>query len=138
MRKRRMRRLHPMMFEELLHRGEPGDPVAVLMIASLVREDMPWLYELAMEVYRAAKSGDAELIQVEINRLRNFSETMMHGPMMEEFGFGGKEMHMFAMEFPRMLERTLRRSFDMQNESSSNRKGILSSRRDIRPGLDLK
>lgn len=43
-RRRRMRRFHPMMFEELMHMsGEPGDPVAILMAASLVRDDMPWL-----------------------------------------------------------------------------------------------
>ena len=26
---------------------EPGDPVAILMLASLVRDDMPWLYGVA-------------------------------------------------------------------------------------------
>ena len=100
--------MHPMMFEELMHvSGEPGDPVAILMAASLVRDEMPWLYELAMEVYRAAKSGDVASIKLEMKRLRRFSETMMRGPFMEEFGFGGKESHMIAIEFPRMLEHTL-------------------------------
>ena len=45
LRRRRMRRLHPMMLEDLMHMsGAPGDPVAILMAASIVREDMPWLY----------------------------------------------------------------------------------------------
>ena len=124
MRKRRMRRFHPMMFEELMHiSGEPGDPVAVLMMASLVREEAPWLYELAMEVYRAAKSGDPVAIDVEINRLRKFSEVMLHGPFMEEFGFGDKGMHIFAMEFPRMLERALRRSVESQKDGFVNTSG---------------
>lgn len=40
-RRPRMRRFHPMMFEELMHiSGDPGDPVAILMAASLVRDDM--------------------------------------------------------------------------------------------------
>lgn len=80
------------------------------------RDDMPWLYELAMEVYRAVKAGNVEAIEREMKRLRRFSEVMMHGPFMEEFGFGGKESHMFAMEFPRMLEHTLRRTLDMKKE----------------------
>ncbi len=124
-RKQRMRRIHPMMFEELMHmRSEPTDPIAVLMIASLVRDDMPWMYELAMEVYRAAKSGDLEVIEIEMNRLRNFSKSVMHSPFMEEFGLGGKDMHMLAMELPRILERTLRRSFESQNDSFSKGKTV--------------
>ncbi len=93
---------------------EPGDPVAILMAASIVREDLPWLYELAMEVYRAVKSGRAEDIEREMKRLRRFSEFTMRGPFMEEFGFGGKESHMFAMEFPRMLEHLLRRTLEVK------------------------
>ncbi|HEY3380931.1 MAG TPA: hypothetical protein VGK32_04140 [Vicinamibacterales bacterium] len=116
-RRRRMRRLHPMMFEELMHMsGEPGDPVSILMVASLVRDDMPWLYELAMEVYRAVKAGNVEAVEREMQRLRRFSEMMMRGPFMEEFGFGGKESHMFAMEFPQMLEHMLRRTLEMKKE----------------------
>jgi hypothetical protein len=110
-RRRRIRRFHPMMFEEMMHvSGESGDPVAILMAASLVRDDAPWLYELAMEVYKAVKTGDPETIDRGIARLRNFSELAMRGPLTEVFGFGGKESHMFLMEFPRMLEHMLRRT----------------------------
>jgi len=109
-RRRRMRRFHPMMFEEMMHLSEePGDPVAILMAASMIRDDVPWIYELAMEVYRAVKSGDASEIEREMKRLERFTEYTMHGPFMEEFGLGGKESHMFLMEFPRMLQRTLAR-----------------------------
>jgi hypothetical protein len=74
-RRRRMRRLHPMMIDELLHMsGYPGDPVGILMAASIVRDDVPWLYELAMEVYRAVKSGDRETIERELARLERFSD----------------------------------------------------------------
>ena len=112
-RRRKIRRFHPMMFEDLVHMsGEPGDPVTILMAASLVRDDAPWLYELAMEVYRAVKSGDLEAIEREVARLRNFSEFTMRRPFMEEFGLGGKESHMFLMEFPRMLEHMLRRTLE--------------------------
>lgn len=110
-RRRRMRRLHPMMFEELARvAGDPGDPVAVLMAASLVKDDMPWLYELALEVYRTAKTGNASAIERELKRLRSFSEVMVRSPLLDELGSGGKESYMFAMEFPRMLEHTLHRS----------------------------
>lgn len=115
-RRRKMRRWHPMMFEELMHfSGSPGDPVGILMAASIVREDAPWLYELAMEVYKAVKCGDRKVIESEMARLRKFSEFTMRGPFMEEFGaFGGKDAHMFLMEFPRMLDHMLRRTLERQ------------------------
>jgi hypothetical protein len=122
-RRRRLRRFHPMMFEDLMHMtGEPGDPVAILMAASLVREDMPWLYELAMEVYRAVKAEDSESIERELTRLRRFADVMMRGPFMEEFGFGSKESHMFAMEFPRMLERVLARTLEQRKVQTPSRR----------------
>ena len=116
MRRRRMRRFLPMMVDELMHMfGEPGDPVAILMAASVVRDDMPWLYELAMEAYRAVKTGDVKSIEREVQRLRRFSEGMMRGPFMEEFGFGrSPEHHMMAMDFPRMLEHSLRRMLEAE------------------------
>ncbi|HEX4954861.1 MAG TPA: toll/interleukin-1 receptor domain-containing protein [Thermoanaerobaculia bacterium] len=120
LRRRRMRRFHPMMFEELIHMsGEPGDPVAILMAASVVKDDMPWLYELAMEVYRAVKARDDEAISRELKRLRRFSELTVHGPFIEEFGFVSKESHILAMEFPRMLEQILMRTLGTGASHSS-------------------
>jgi len=111
LRKRASRRLHPMMIEDIMHMSnDPSDPVGILMAASLIRDDVPWLYELAMEVYRAVKSGDPMKIKEEMSMLNRFSDLMMHGPFMEEFGFGSKETHMVCMEFPRMLEHMLKRS----------------------------
>jgi hypothetical protein len=80
-----------------------------------VRDDAPWLYELAMEVYKAVKSGDRKVIEVEMTRLRKFSDFTMRGPFMEEFGgYSGKETHMFLMEFPRMLDHMLRRTLEQK------------------------
>ena len=80
-------------------------------------EGAPWLYELAMEVYRAVKSGDAAAIEQEMMRLQRFSKLMMRGPFMEEFGFGGKESQMFFMEFPRMLEHMLTRTLEAKKSN---------------------
>ncbi|MGA2588183.1 MAG: toll/interleukin-1 receptor domain-containing protein [Candidatus Aminicenantales bacterium] len=125
-RRKRLRRFNPMMIEDLLHMtGDPGDPVGILMAASVIRDDAPWLYEIAMDAYRAAKSGDPVAVKREITRIHHFSEIMMRGPFMEEFGMGGKEMHMFFMEFPRMLEHMLHRTIE-------ERKPV-TRRRTIRP-----
>lgn len=121
-RRRKLRRFHPMMFEELMHvSGEPTDPVGILMAASIIRDDAPWLYELAMEAYRAAKSADNNAIEHEISRLRHFAEYTMNGRFMEDLGFGGKELQMFIMEFPRMLEHMLRRSIELKKSPKEHR-----------------
>jgi hypothetical protein len=116
-----LRRLHPMMLEDLMHMtGDPGDPVAILLAASLVRDDMPWLYELAMEAYRAVKAGNIEDIEREMTRLRRFSDLMMRGPFVEDFGMG-KESHIFLMELRRMLERTMSRTLEMRKAPGRER-----------------
>jgi len=123
--KRRSRRIHPMMLEELmLMSGQSGDPVEILMVASLIRDDIPWLYELTMEVYRAAKSGDADLIEAEIIRLQRFSKSMMRGPFIDALGLSdSKEAYMFAHELPIMLERSLRR--ELANKPPSRRRSAM-------------
>ncbi len=108
---RRRRRLHPMMFEEMMHLFKgPGDPVTVLMAASMIRDDAPWLYELAMEVYRAAKSGDIKAMERELNRLRQFTAYMIDTPWMRDFS--DKESQIYLMEFPRMLDQLLSRTLE--------------------------
>ncbi|MGE3992922.1 hypothetical protein, partial [Pseudorhodoplanes sp.] len=92
--------------------------------ASLVRDDMPWLYELAMEVYRAVKEGNIETIERELNRLHRYSEVLIRGPFFEELGFSNKEVQMFAMEFPRMLERSLMRTLEMKKAHSPIRQKV--------------
>jgi hypothetical protein len=111
-RRRRMRRFHPMMLEEMLHTsGDTSDPIGVLMAASLVRDDAPWLYELAMEVYRSLKSGDMKTIKRELERLRRISEVGLKGPFFEELEYSGRDQ-MVLMEFPRMLQRAVMRTLE--------------------------
>lgn len=100
-----------MMLEEFLHAGiEPGDPVVVLIAASMVRDDMPWLYELALEVYRTAKTGNHEALERELRRFRLCAKAMMRNPIADDFGYFSDESRIFAIEFPQMLEHMLRRS----------------------------
>ncbi len=60
--RRRRRRLHPGMFEDMIHMTHvmaegPDDPLVLLLAASLLRDDIPWLYELGVDAYRAASQG---------------------------------------------------------------------------------
>jgi len=37
---------------------EPGSPIRLMMMASLLKEELPWLYDIAAEVYRFENSGN--------------------------------------------------------------------------------
>jgi len=109
LRRRRPRRFHPMMFEELAHMAsdDPGDPIGLLMIASSIRDDVPWLYELIVEAYREAKDGNSSAAREAIHRARRAGKAIMGGPWIEEMGVHPREIEMLVMELPMMLDRYL-------------------------------
>jgi hypothetical protein len=88
MRPRRFRRFHPMMFHEMSHMigGKPGDPIGLLIFASMLKDDAPWLYELGVEAYHIAKRGKTPEAQHAIRRFRKVAEFSLHGPFAEETG----------------------------------------------------
>lgn len=114
--RRRGRRFHPMMLEGMVHMGgESDDPVGILIAASMVRDEMPWFYEIALETYRALKSGNTQDAERQIKLLRRLPEMLMRGPFMEEFG--SKDMHMFMMEMPHMIVHMAHRYLEKKKAS---------------------
>lgn len=113
--RRRRRRLHPMMVEELVHMipHDPADPIGLLLIAGVVRDDIPWLYELIINSYREAKAGNFAAANRTMRSLRQASKAMMSGPWIEEMGLHPGDMEMVVMELPRMLDRYMSRFEDM-------------------------
>lgn len=64
---RRLRRWHPMLFEEMFRHPESresadGQAAAWLMAISTLRDDAPWLSEPGVKVYRALRSADPRQI----------------------------------------------------------------------------
>jgi hypothetical protein len=93
-RKSGFRRLHPRHIDEMAHLISKASPypVGILLIASLVREDFPWLYELGMEAYRAAKRGHAEHAREAMTAFEEAAEFTIHSPLPEELGFSTKDL----------------------------------------------
>jgi len=103
-RRRRMRRFHPMMAEEILHFSDrSSDPVGLLVILSLLRDELPWVYEIGMETYRAIKAGEQTEIERSMLNLRRAMDFLMRTPIMEEL-VDSKEAYMMIRELPRMLD----------------------------------
>ncbi len=104
LRMRRRRKFHPEMMMDMRHRmmDSPDDPIQILMMASLFREEVPWFYEIALETYRAVRSGDPLQTRSAIRRYKDASEMLRRGPFLEMWGGDSKMMHMMmrdALEF---------------------------------------
>lgn len=109
MRRRRMKRFHPMMLDELSmmpHDGG-GSPIGILMMFGMFRDEFPWLYDLGKELYDALRKGDRTSADECIREIRDVMEIARHHPMMEDMMMGGgsKDAFMFLHEMPRMLDR---------------------------------
>lgn len=89
-----------MMFMDMMERfsGEEDRATSWLM---LIR---PWLYEMGVEVYHAARSGDQRQLASAIGNFERSLKMLRHGRMMEPF-MESKEMHMLIHELPHVAHR---------------------------------
>lgn len=105
--RRKRRRFHPMMIEELLHfEMKEEDPNHVfLMMISLFKDDFPWIYEIGLETYRGLKSSKSKAEKTKL--LESFERTfeIVRHPMMREFYGKSEDMYMLSKEIPRYLHR---------------------------------
>lgn len=103
----RGRRFHPEMLHEtvmMVSRGDGRPGLAALVAASFVRDDVPWLYEMAAEAYRASLRGDAVAERRGFQDFVRSCRDAAHGPF--SMGLGSvKDTHMILSEMPYLLER---------------------------------
>ena len=102
-------RMHPMMLLEpleVLSEG-PGDPTAILILASIFRDDAPWLYELGVDAYHALRSRRSNA-EDSVRRFSRAVDLLTHGPFMEEFGLDPRALSIVRHELPHVLERYAR------------------------------
>ena len=113
---RRMRRFHPMMFEELLfHPGlreiKSGAATSWLILISMMRDELPWLYESGMELYRALRAGNAKEIQRSRRQLLDILNVTSRGPLFHELmGAEDKDSHFFLRHLDEFIDRVISES----------------------------
>jgi hypothetical protein len=113
--RKRMRRMHPMFMEETFHMAgnEFGDNLVPLIIGSFFKDDFPWLYEVAAEVYRKLETNHPDASDA-LRRFVKLIDRMAHHPMMFEMHDSSKaqrfEMEEMMMFSRHMLERIVVRT----------------------------
>lgn len=85
--RRRHRRVDPMMLDKLAHLAHRASPnsagLPVLMMFSTFRDDIPWVYELGLQLYRAIQTGNPLAIERARDTVASAIETSLReGPFL--------------------------------------------------------
>lgn len=117
--RRRRNRFHPMMFEWVLHGPDldARDPMRLLIMASILRDDYPWIYELAAEAYRALVNGNPSKAREAQHRFIEALHALRRGPFLEMSG--DKESFMMVHELMHMFEKLMHDDFNKSPVRSS-------------------
>ena len=107
--KRRRRKFHPMMFQEMMHMGmDSNDPnLGFLLMISFFRDDIPWLYEIGLETYKGLRSSKTIAERKKLVSDFEKATQLLGHPMFMEFSGGSEEMYMFSKEIRHFLQRNL-------------------------------
>lgn len=121
--RKRMRRMHPGLMDEMLHMTskELGDNLGILIIGSFFKEDFPWLYDVGAEVYRKLESGHPDAADA-LKRFIMLIDRMTHHPMMWEMQERSKDKRFEFEEMMMFSRHTLGRILDRigkTNQSST-------------------
>lgn len=107
--RRRKRRFHPGMFEEMMHFSK-NPRIGVKMAFSLYREKMPWVYDEGVVLLSRLEASKTPSTTKRV--LQEFEELLMlstRNPFVEEFMIDDKEEFVVFMELPRIILRNLER-----------------------------
>jgi hypothetical protein len=109
--KRRRRKLHPIILEEMMHGEIMREDVnfSFLMMLSLFKEDFPWLYEIGIETYRDLKSAKTKVEKKKLVETFEKSLEMLGHPMMKEIYGKSEDVYMLAKELRHFLHRFIDR-----------------------------
>ena len=109
--RRKRRKLHPFMFEEIMHMGiEMRDTyLAFLMLISVYKDDLPWFYEVGLETYRGLKAAKTSTEKEKlISNFGRATEMLSHPALREIYG-KNDDMYFFMNESRHMMHKILDR-----------------------------
>lgn len=105
-RQRTRRRIHPGIMEEFMQMGKISESpyLGILMYLGLYRDDFPWIYDIAYQMFQAYECEDVAKAEKLAETLVRSAEMMRQNPMFEEY-YDSKEHFIFIHELPRILDR---------------------------------
>jgi TIR domain len=107
------RKFHPMMFEDLLHfHGENEDTKSIaaawLIVVSMFREEMPWVYESGMQLYRAILTERIVDIREAHEQFERLTNITSRGPFFHEWMDRSEgDWHFMSRHLPEFVDRMM-------------------------------
>jgi hypothetical protein len=104
---RKRRRFHPMMVEEIFHMADfegADQSMPWLLLGSIFRDEVPWLAESALEMYRAVQSENPERIETAQRSLQSLLRVMRHSKLFRRFLREDDETFFMFRHLPDMIE----------------------------------
>ncbi|MFC0402533.1 toll/interleukin-1 receptor domain-containing protein [Paraburkholderia rhizosphaerae] len=108
---RRMRRFSPSLLEELIYhpafeKTNYGAAAAWLIVISLFKDDLSWLYESGVEFYRTLRNGSKRAIENSRNEILSILEFSTHSPVFDMIGSReSEEVHYIMHKLPEIVHR---------------------------------
>jgi hypothetical protein len=104
-RSRKVRKIQFGMVEELSFTlsKRSGDPIGILFLASALREDFPWLYEIGLEAYRVIKTRPSRASDA-LRVFRDAAEMSSRGHFLKVLGPMDEETRKWLHELPSFIE----------------------------------
>jgi hypothetical protein len=103
---RRRRRFHPMMLDELFHVAQMEDmnpSFPWLMVASVLRDEIPWIAEAAIEIHRAVQSGNPEQIEMAYQNMQAMLRLMNRSKFFHRFERDDEDSFMLFRHLPEII-----------------------------------
>lgn len=80
--RRRFKNIPAHLMDEIIFMGHKRNPLAAFILSlSLMRDEMPWVYDYGQELIRAAYRGDANEIKDVMHTFHEILEMTTHGPI---------------------------------------------------------
>lgn len=101
---RSRRRFHPALIDELIHNLDlkRNDPLRLLILTSLVKDELPWLYEIAADYSRALFERNSRRANEARDRLMRAVAMLRQGPFLEIIR--DKDVMRYVQEFSHYIE----------------------------------
>jgi hypothetical protein len=111
--RRRRRKFHPMMLDEIMHMEmkEENPAISFLMMISLFKDDFPWIYEIGLETYKVLKSSKSKSEKEKSLKTFERSLEMLGHPMYREIFGKSEELYIFSKDMRHYTRRYLERYY---------------------------
>ena len=109
--RRRMRTYQPMVVREIMHMlpRSPEDPIGILLVTSLFRDEAPWLYELGREAYDSINSRIKPRRERALSALYRALDFTLRSPIGDELVEDSEETRMMLRDLMFFLEQHIKR-----------------------------